>query len=177
MERYSELPFVGDATGEELDLIRSGDIYLLQRYRYVTFANRVASKRSLREKKEESAKESNNLNIVQDLQEELSTLSKEYWILERLWGRIRISITGVPSPKDTCTEYFGKILLGEEAGVAETVDAVLIARPNSQLAIASWSVFVARKPGGLHLTPSKNPSSRTSSSLITTVSVDGITTE
>ena len=47
-------------------------------------------------------------------------------------------------------------MLGEEAVVVETVDAVLIASQNQngnlQLVIAHWSVLVAREPGGLHST-------------------------
>ncbi|KAJ5205689.1 hypothetical protein N7472_002137 [Penicillium cf. griseofulvum] len=187
----------GDKTDEELDLERSGDICLLQRHRYGTFVNEQTPRQyptdlkgllqteielrentqreiALKGKIEELAKERIDVAIVQDLQEDLSTLSKEYWILER-----QVLITGVHSQNGTCIKYFGKIALGEEAVVAETVDAVLIASQNGnlQLVIAPWSVLVARKRGGLHSTLSKNPKYRISSSLITTVHVHGITIE
>jgi hypothetical protein len=72
-----------------------------------------------------------------------------------------------------------KIALGEEAVVAETVDAVLIASQNGnlQLAIAPWSALVARETGGLHSTLSRNPRSGSPSNLITNLPVHGITIE
>ncbi|KAJ5921814.1 hypothetical protein N7516_009517 [Penicillium verrucosum] len=197
----------GDESDEELELESSGDICLLQRYRYSTFANRdtlpsyptdlkgllqteVALRENtqreiaLKEKIEELAKEDTYATVVQDLQGELSTLSKEYWTLER---RLRIatvrwlevSISGVHSQNGICIEYLWKIALGEEAVVVETVDAVLIASQNGnlQLVIAPWSVLVAREPGGLHSTLSRNPNSARPSNLIATVHVRGITIE
>ncbi|KAJ5867719.1 hypothetical protein N7534_002272 [Penicillium rubens] len=180
----------GDESDEGLELESSGDICLLQRYRYSTFANRdtpppyptdlkgllqteVALRENtqreiaLKEKIEELAKEDTYATVVQDLQEELSTLSKEYWTLER---RCQNGI---------CIEYLWKIALGEEAVVAETVDAVLIASQNGnlQLVIAPWSVLVAREPGGLHSTLSRNPNSARPSNLIATVRVHGIMIE
>ncbi|KAF3027456.1 hypothetical protein E8E15_009489 [Penicillium rubens] len=186
----------GDESDEGLELESSGDICLLQRYRYSTFANRdtpppyptdlkgllqteVALRENtqreiaLKEKIEELAKEDTYATVVQDLQEELSTLSKEYWTLERRWWEIRSSQNGI------CIEYLWKIALGEEAVVAETVDAVLIASQNGnlQLVIAPWSVLVAREPGGLHSTLSRNPNSARPSNLIATVRVHGIMIE
>ncbi|KAJ5834041.1 hypothetical protein N7447_000067 [Penicillium robsamsonii] len=187
----------GDKPDEEFELENSGDICLLQRYRYASFADKantcqyptdpkelLQTEVALREntqleialngKIEELAKEGISGAVVQDLQEDLSTLSKEYWTLER-----QVLITGVPSQNGTCIKYFGKIALGEEAVVAGTVDAVLIASQNEnlQLVIALWSVLVARKLGGLHSTSSKNPKYRIPSSLITMVHVHGITFE
>ncbi|KAJ6186025.1 hypothetical protein N7519_007326 [Penicillium mononematosum] len=180
----------GDETDEELELEISGDICLLQRYRYSTFTDEdnpplcptdlrgllqteVALRENtqreiaLKEKIEELAKEDSYVTVVQDLQEELSTLSTEYWTLERR------------CQNGTCIEYLWKIASGEEAVVAETVDAVLIASQNGslQLVIAPWSVLVAREPGGLHSTLSRNPESGSPSNLITTVHVHGITIE
>ncbi|CAG8892899.1 unnamed protein product [Penicillium egyptiacum] len=109
----------GDKTDEEIDLERSGDICLLQRYRYATFADEenprqcptdlkglLQTEIALREntqreialkgKIEELAKEGINVTVVQDLQEDLSTLSKEYWTLERRWWKIRFSFEDSP---------------------------------------------------------------------------------
>ncbi|CAP98747.1 Pc22g14590 [Penicillium rubens Wisconsin 54-1255] len=109
----------GDESDEGLELESSGDICLLQRYRYSTFANRdtpppyptdlkgllqteVALRENtqreiaLKEKIEELAKEDTYATVVQDLQEELSTLSKEYWTLERRWWEIRSSYCDGP---------------------------------------------------------------------------------
>ncbi|OQE45112.1 hypothetical protein PENCOP_c002G01211 [Penicillium coprophilum] len=177
----------GDKTEEEIDLEISGDIHLLQRYRYATVANvenratfptglkgslqtEVALRENtqrelaLKEKIEKFSKGS-NVAVLQGLQEESWTLSKEYWILERR------------CQNGTCIKYFGKIVLGEEAVVAETVDAALIAGQNGnlQLVIAPWGVIAARKPGALHSTLRQNSTYRITSSLIAVVHVRGIT--
>ncbi|KAJ5470551.1 hypothetical protein N7530_007908 [Penicillium desertorum] len=187
----------GDKTDEELELESSGDICLLQRYRYATFTDEdnpplcpinlrgllqteVALRENtqrevaLKEKIEQLAKEDSYVTVLQDLQEELSTLSTEYWTLER-----QVSISGVHSQNGTCIKYLWKIALGEQAVVAETVDAVLIACQNGnlQLVIAPWSALVARETGGLHSILSRNPKSGSPSNLITNLPVHGITIE
>ncbi|KAJ5415399.1 hypothetical protein N7465_004094 [Penicillium sp. CMV-2018d] len=163
----------GDKTDEELDLECSGDICLLQRYRYATLLNRVyrspcpadlkellqvevelrentQREIALKEEIEEltEAKEGTDVAVIQGLQEKLWKLSTEYWILERYWWTI--------SQNGICIESLWKIALGEEVVVAETVDAVLIASQNQngnlQLVIVPWSVLVAGEPGGLHST-------------------------
>lgn len=98
----------GDKCDEELNLESSGDICLLQRYRYATFTDeedpppcptnlrgllqtevtlRENTQReiALKEKMEELAKEGSYVTVIRDLQEELSTLSTEYWTLEQRW--------------------------------------------------------------------------------------------
>ncbi|KAJ5955744.1 hypothetical protein N7501_010023 [Penicillium viridicatum] len=185
----------GDKTDEELDLESSGDICLLQRYRYATFTDEenpplcptdlrgllqteVALRENtqreiaLKEEIDKLSKEGTDVTVVQDLQKELSTLSTEYWTLER-----QVSISGVHSQNGICIEYLWKIALGEEAVAAEAVDAVLIASQNGdlQLVIAPWSVLVAREPGGLHSALSRNSKSGRPSNLITTVHGHGIT--
>ncbi|KAJ5530611.1 hypothetical protein N7527_004004 [Penicillium freii] len=195
----------GDKSDEELDLESSGDICLLQRYRYATFTDEdnppmcpinlrgllqteVALRENtqreiaLKEKIGHLSKEDTYVTVLQDLQEELSTLSTEYWTLERRWWEIRSSYDDGPLTRGIDfwrSQPKWYMHQGEEAVVAETVDAVLIASQNGnlQLVIAPWNVLVAREPGGLHSTLSRNPKSGSPSNLITNLSVHGITIE
>lgn len=109
----------GDKSDEELDLESSGDICLLQRYRYATFTDEdnppmcpinlrgllqtevalrenTQREMALKEKIGHLSKEDTYVTVLQDLQEELSTLSTEYWTLERRWWEIRSSYDDGP---------------------------------------------------------------------------------
>jgi hypothetical protein len=95
----------GDKTNEEIELEGSGDICLLQRYRLnicfdagmptecatnikgllqteIALLENTQREIALKERIEELTKEGINVTVIQDLQEDLSTLSMEYWVLE-----------------------------------------------------------------------------------------------
>lgn len=112
----------GDQRSAEIDLEKSGNVYALQKHRWTVWFEKGASikggtdlnallvtevalrentqrEMALREKIRgllKGAIPDNNAPLVQDLQEDISKLAKEYWNLERRWWKIRSSFKDGP---------------------------------------------------------------------------------
>jgi hypothetical protein len=110
MSTRSSKRLPGDKRSEEIDLEKAGDIYALQRYRWwywkdldmpksgrmgvllgieVALRENTQHEVALLEKIRQIADHS--APLVQELQDEVSKLAKEYWFLERQWWGTRVS--------------------------------------------------------------------------------------